>query len=306
MVATRERGPHWRHASYAAASSPIIVGGCGRSGTTLMRVMLDTHRNICCGPESSLFAPSDPAKRLRDLSFKFDVPVGLIRGLLARSDSQAQFIDEFFGAYRSAQGKARWAEKSPVNVRYIGYIFEHFPDARFIHMIRDGRDVVCSLRNHPRYRLVNGRLEPTNVMNAMASCISRWVNDVRAGLLHRGDPRYSEVRYEDLVAAPGRTLRSVFQFLEEPWDPTVLDFHRVATRSRAVTKFPQNPEATEPIYASASGRWRRDMSASEAELFKDTAGHLLIELGYALYDSWLPSAERRQSLPDLGSTPAHG
>src|SRR5688572_21024001 len=151
---------YWRRPAYTSSASPILVGGCGRSGTTLMRVILDTHPRICCGPESRLFQPRVPSPP--KLARRFDLPEAAVGELFAKSGSQAELIDRFFALYSESRHKPRWAEKPPRNVLYLDYIFEHFPNARFVHMIRDGRDTICSLRTHPRHKVVDGKIVKLN------------------------------------------------------------------------------------------------------------------------------------------------
>ena len=204
-------------AGYVSDTAPVIVGGCGRSGTTLMRTILDTHTNICCGPESSIMRPG--ALKSGKLAVRFDLPRDSVRQMARESGSQAQFIERFFTEYGARTGKPRWADKSPRNVRRLGYIRRHFPKTRFIHILRDGRDVVCSLRTHPRFKIVNGEMVKANTWHPIEPCVKRWIRDVTAGLAYRGEPWYTEVRYEDLVHEPESTLRRLFEFLEEEWDP---------------------------------------------------------------------------------------
>ena len=111
---------------------------------------------------------------------------------------------------------------------------------------------------------------------------------MRAGLRFRADPRYREIRYEDLVGKPEPALRGLFEFIGEPWDERVLNFHVERGSARDVRKFPQNPEATRPLYPDAMGRWRSEMTGAEADVFKALAGDLLLELGYESDNSWSP------------------
>lgn len=256
-----------------------------------MRVIMDTHPRICCGPESRLFLPFAPSlKKGRftpaKLGDRFGLPKSVVAELFATSASQAEFIDRFFTAYCESRSKPRWAEKTPHNVQYLGYIFEHFPNARFVHMIRDGRDTICSLRTHPRHKVVDGELVKLNTWRPIEPCVNRWVKDVRAGLAFRGDPRYIEIRYEALVSEPREALARLFQFVDEAFDERVLDYHRVQGQSRDATHFPQNPEATGAMYTKAVGRWHRDLTPDEVVLVKRKAGPLLRELGYAADDCW--------------------
>ena len=279
--------PNWREKPYLSAAAPILIGGCGRSGTTLLRVILDSHPNLCCGPESNLFLVDKTHRlSLERIAFKFDLSVARVVEMEQASTSLAEFIDRFFAAYAAARGKPRWAEKTPKNVTALDFIIAHYPSAQFLHVIRDGRDVACSLRTHPRHKVVNDQLVPLNTRNPWQPGVLRWVEDVRAGLAYRSDPRYREIRYEDLVIKPEPTLRALFEFIGEPWHGSVLNFHAEHGSSRDVRRFPQNPEAIRPIYSDAVGRWRTEMTSSETEFFKVHGGPLLIELGYEADNSW--------------------
>jgi hypothetical protein len=269
---------------YVSESSPIVIGGVARSGTTLLRVMLDSHRNICCGPESWLFTE----RRIeRDkLAYRFDIPEARLEDFYGRARSRAEFIDLFFAEYCRKMGKPRWAEKTPQNITRLDTIFRAFPRARFIHLIRDGRDVACSLRAFPRHEVVNGQLVPLNTWKPIGPCVERWVAEIEMARPYRADPRYLEVRYEDLVRQPRSTLETVIAFGGEPWDENMLRHHEIDTPSRDVSKFPQNPEATEAVNTEALGRWKTDLSDEDKAIVKQIAGGLLRELGYADTDDW--------------------
>ncbi|MBN1269700.1 MAG: sulfotransferase [Kiritimatiellae bacterium] len=276
----------WRHAPYESDARPIVIGGCGRSGTTLLRVILDSHPNICCGIESNLFLPR--SIRPSVLERKFDMPAADVARLLDASGSQAEFIDRFFAAYCRQTGKPRWAEKTPDNVRVVDWIFDRFPEARFIHMLRDGRDAVCSLRTHPSHDIINGQRVALNTRQPLDYCIDRWVATVSMGLAYRDDPRCFEIKYEDITSDGETALKKLFQFLEEPWDPVVLDFHKQRNGSRDERKNPLHPGIHQPISRLSTGRWRKEMTKGDADEFKSRAGHLLVHLGYVVDNNWQP------------------
>ncbi|MDY7034253.1 MAG: FkbM family methyltransferase [Thermodesulfobacteriota bacterium] len=277
---------------FESQKCPIFIGGCGRSGTTLMRVMLDSHKNIACGPESYLAVKDNI--NIADLSFKFDMPAVEIEQLAKKSFTKSEFIDNFLSTYALLNGKKRWAEKTPKNVYRIDYIFNQFKNAKFIHMIRDGRDVACSLRTHPRFKIANGELVPTNICHPIEMGISRWIKDTTAGLLGRNFKGYIEVKYEDLVLNNEETLKKLFDFLEEPWDVNVLNYYRIKSGSRDVNKAPQNPEAFKEIQLDSLGRWYREFLPQDVAIFKEMAGDLLIYLGYVTSYSWDLSMSKRQ------------
>ena len=271
-------------APYVSRRNHVVIGGCGRSGTTLARVILDSHPHICCGPESGVFLPEPLDDGKLGEKFKFDSDV--VRQAYLMSGSRAEFVDRFAEICCRASGKQRWAEKTPRNVLQLKYIFARFPEARFMHLLRDGRDVACSLRTHPRHRVVNGELVPVKTWKPMEECAARWRDSLLAARPFWNDSRFYTVRYEALVSDPRTTIGGLLEFLEEPWDDAVLAHHQTESEFRDATTFPQNPEALRPIESTALGRWERDMTAADRETFKRVAGDLLIECGYAADNRW--------------------
>lgn len=270
----------------AAPSSfaPIVLGGCGRSGTTLLRMMLDSHRRICCGPESSLFRRRaiDP-RRLAD---RFGFSDDEVRAIYDAAASRPAFIEGFAALCMQKAGKARWAEKTPRNISRIADIFRWFPGARFVHVLRDGRDVACSLRTHPRHKVVDGKLVPTGVRKPIAGCARRWVRDIEGSRRWWSDPRFMTVRYEDLVLDPQPALERLMAFIGEAWDEAMLAHSSADSLFRDATRFAQNPEALGAVSTASLGRWQRDLDERDKRTFKRIAGPLLVELGYAAGDGW--------------------
>ena len=214
----------------------------------------------------------------------------------------------FFDLAASRRGKSRWAEKTPLNVRHLGWIYRHFPNARFIHVIRDGRDVACSLRSHPVRRFVDGAWASVPQNRSVASCIQQWLTLTGEGMGWRADPRYLEVRYEDLVRDPEATMRRVMAFVGEPFDEAWLAARLAAqagegapaagtgsvagsssaagsaagrpTTGAAALSTTNKPNAAGAISTGSIGRWRRDLTPAEIQLIRDRAEARLIELGY--------------------------
>ncbi len=275
--ADRFRGP-------ASSFAPVVIGGCGRSGTTLLRMMLDSHPRICCGPESSVFR-----RRALDpdaLAERFGIAPAELRAIYAAARSRPAFIEAFAALCLRATGKARWAEKTPRNISRIGAIFRCFPQARFVHVLRDGRDVACSLRTHPRHRVVDGQLVPLDTWKPIAGCARRWRDDIECSRPYWNDPRFHTLRYEELVRNPREVLGRLMEFIGEPWDEAMLAHGGAGTAFRDVTRFAQNPEALAAVNTASLSRWERDLDARDRQVFKRIAGPLLVELGYARDDGW--------------------
>ena len=234
----------WRLRTYESEADAIVIGACPRSGTTLLRRILDTHSDICCGPESSLLLPGRPNPA--ELALGFGLGVEEIRDLMRDTHAQAEFADRFMAAYAASVGTRRWAEKTPLNIRHLDWIWHHFPKARFIHVIRDGRDTVSSMRTHATRRLVDGQWQRVPQDASLESLVLRWQSDVRRGIARRGDRRYHEVRYEDLVGDPGR-----------PWNRSSPSSASRSKRASSTTGRTRNERAS-----SSTRRAARDRSTA--------------------------------------------
>ena len=277
----RARQHRWRSRSYRSSARHIVIGGSPRSGTTLLRRTFDRHPGLCCGPESSLFLPS--RLNLAALAAGHGLPEDELRAVLAAASSQGAFVDAFAEMYLAARGRPRWAEKTPLNIRHLDWIMERWPDARIVHVVRDGRDVVCSMREHPDRRWVDGRWVKELTPKPVEEYARRWVSDTASGMRWRADPRYLEVRYEDLVREPSVTLRRVLTFLGEPFDPGLLAVDQAVDPATGTTG---RPDAAGAITTTSMGRWTRDLSAADRETVKRVAGARLVELGYSTGDDW--------------------
>jgi protein-tyrosine sulfotransferase len=285
LIGSRPKG----RPPYVSSARPIVIGGSGRCGTTLLRRIINTHPNLCCGPESYLLTgrKPDPAA----LALGYGVPEEQIRTLVAESRGPAEFVDRFMAEYCRTKGVPRWAEKSPGNIRRLTWILNHFPEARVVHVIRDGRDVVSSLKEFPRVE----RSEDGWVVNpekaSLAELVERWQSYVRAGIAFRGDPRYTELRYEDLVSAPRETLEALFAFVREPFDERVMAYETELDPTRDLFGDDTVSEVSSggaggTIHRRSVGRWKNELTADEQAEFKRLAGPLLLELGYERDDRW--------------------
>ncbi len=250
---------------------PIFLGGEGRSGTTLLRVMLDAHSGISCGPETHFLVDERFQKfheHFRNTWWRRGEGYAYEKSDL--DDLFRDFARGWFETYMRRRGKRRWADKTPQTIHILPYLWELFPAARFVHVIRDGRDVACSI--------IPQNWGPNNVKDAA----HRWVDCIWKGVLHRADTeRYVEVRYEQLAAEAESVLRPLMTWLGEEFEPAMLEYHRAQV---------DNPERTEssseqvarPLYRSSIGRWRRDLSAKDLRQFLKIAGETLEFLGYEM------------------------
>jgi len=279
---------------------PFFVVGAQRSGTTLLRLMLDRHPRLAV-PHESHFIPElaraadAPASAEAFLSAleqsvrfqEWQVPLDEVRARLPDGplDWRGAF-DAAFRAYAAREGKARWGDKTPGYVRHVELLRCIFPDLQLIHLVRDGRDVALSLLDVSWY---GGRL---------ADAARLWAADVESGRAAAAaltDDAYLEVRYEDLVADPEAVLRRVCRFLGEAFAPRMLGFHETAGQKIPGHRQAWHARTTAPMTDESVGRWRTALSGRDRALFQRVAGAGLGELGYPL-ESASPAA-RLASLP---------
>ena len=254
-----------------------MIGGASRSGTTLVRVMVDSHPDIACGPESSLFRGVFHETILHR---QFDFARRDLRRLERQCASFPEFVERVLGAYARRQGKAHFAEKTPANVRNIGWILDRFTNAHFVHTVRDGRAVVNSLRTHPRYRFIDGKPVPTGIVRDIDDCITEWLDMVRPGLEYTGHPRVAELRYEDLVERPEEVLTPILARAGWAWADEMARHTEAQSESRSAARLGQSQEAAAPITKEAVDRWREELSADAVARVEDRGGDVLVRLGY--------------------------
>jgi hypothetical protein len=239
------------------SAPPIFIVGCGHSGTSVLLNILDMHPHIHAVPfESRAFLKSRWKIRL------------------------AKF---FWDKNTIAVGKRRWAEKTPAHVHAIGRILALYPDARILLIIRDGRDVAVSLRKRT---------------GDFAAGVARWVEDNRAGEAFWNHPQVFRLTYEELVGRFDTVMPKVCAFLGEPYDESMRDFHqRRLELFRSAASTPPSSEAGEhhnqhrnwqinQQLFDGSGKWPREMSEEEKRIFKQQAGQMLIDYGYASDMDW--------------------
>ncbi len=234
---------------------PIIIGGCGRSGTTLLLSILSCHPNILAiGKETWALCPDGytPDGDYKKTP-KLDVPFGLWR--IYRNLIDQQISHNF----------KRWCEKTPRNVIYFERILRHFGErVRIIHMVRDGRDVVTS--KHPR-KPYQFWITP-----------HRWVQDVSAGRKVENQPQVLTIRYEDLLLDYEKTVRLICEFIEEEFVSTFLSYPESATvRSGRAWFIPARE-----IHTLSIGRWKDPRYAQRIDslLSEPMAMDLLLYYGY--------------------------
>jgi hypothetical protein len=280
--------------------APFIVG-VSRSGTTLLRLMLDAHPDLAIPPETHCIPLV--ARNCADAANPRDCFIETLTSHLywpdfhvdgqALTDSVAAIdpfdvgdaLRNFYRLYAERFGKPRWGDKTPGYVHKMDLIQGFLPEAHFVHIIRDGRDVALSLNEAWRN---SGRMKP------IQEAAHWWMAKLSKARNQANELSfYLEIRYEDLVLESEATLRRICYFIDLPWNPLMLEYYKTAEERLAeLVTFDRKKAAnieqrrakhaltTRAPEASRIGRWRTAMSKSDQQEFERIAGEMLAELGY--------------------------
>jgi hypothetical protein len=194
--------------------------------------------------------------------------------------SYRRLVSAFFDAYGEETRKALVGDKTPDYILKMHTLHTLWPAAKFVHLIRDGRDVCLSLLDWKRKAAKLAKRYPTWVDQPTATAAKFWERHVRLGRecgRDLGPELYHEVRYEELVARPEQVCASLCAFLGVPYEPSMLRFHEGRTRAEPGL---DAKNAWRPITPGLRD-WRTQMPAEDVERFEATAGDLLVELGYS-------------------------
>jgi len=308
---TREAGKRRFHGSFRVDgplavrdNMPFIVGA-PRSGTTMLRFMLDSHSALAIPPETGFaaqIATAEPNSK-EDFynlvtTFPPDAPAWGDFGVAAvefwnelagiHPFTPGEALRTFYRLYAKAQGKTRYGDKTPIYCHHLKQIEQILPEACFIHIIRDGRDTALSLRTL--------WFAPAR---DMASLARYWVSLVRSAIeAGRTCRAYKEVRYEDLVRDPEPQLQAICDFVGLDFEPEMLRYwertphrlkeHKARRGGNGETivtheqRVDQQRLTMECPRQDRVLRWKSEMREDERRHFEEYAGDLLKELGYEI------------------------
>ena len=282
----------------------LFIIGSPRSGTTWLQLMLGAHPQVCATTELRLYnkyiAPwlqawKEESPLTEEGNHYLGLPVlwteaefhEFLRG----------FLDRVYTKVIAAKAAATHIlDKHPQYSQFVEDIHFFIPGARFIHVIRDGRDVAVSLAAASRQMGWFAR-EPLPDYGAF------WKRELLAARKASGyTGRYLEVRYEELSASPASALKSVFGFCglaaSDELVAAIVEKHKFENLKRSRLSPAEGVRVPEGHYRQGKvGSWHREFTALQRYLFDKTAGDLLRELGYAQRGWWAEGPHQRALLP---------
>jgi hypothetical protein len=264
---------------------PIFVVGSPRSGTNLLRRMLDRHPAIAICGETHFFSTVYPQRRREAFGDPADARnrQRLVDALVSTRRIQALGLDSaqlakklmqdgasypaLFAAlckcYSESQGKPRWGEKTPQHAFFTETLCEWYPGAVILHMVRDPRDVVSSL-----LRLPFGFA--STILNART-----WLNCNLAARRSKHRQGYLEVRYESLAAQPKQELERICTFIGEEYCPAMLEAEQASIRDAL-----ESDRYLAPLTTERLERWRKELSTDQVAQVEWWIGAELKNFGY--------------------------
>jgi len=270
---------------------PFFIVGSQRSGTTLLRLILNAHSVIAIPEEGTFWMPIlrmharhperlIPQKKVerycayirKNTQFRLwglD-PDPVIRDLTVREEGATlhDLMAAFYDAYARQEGKRQWGEKSSSFFRKIRAVSRVFPDARYIHIIRDGRDVYLSWK----------KLVPSRKNIAVAALEWKFkVKKIERSFRGLPDASCMTVRYEDLVSRPEETAREICAFLQVDFEPGMIDFWKESKRYIGAH---HSDLIFQPISTGSVGKWEKGLSAFQKSAYEKLAGDVLGQYGY--------------------------
>lgn len=273
---------------------PIFIMSSERSGSNLVREMLNAHPNISAPPAAQLpkflssnryyygdLSKDENIKRMiadavligQTHPEKFEVKESaeeIFQALTERSVWGV--ISALYDVYAREQGKSAWASKDNYLFNFALPIQRTLPNAKFIYLFRDGRDYACSMR----------KVSPHQVH--VYDIARQWREEQRACLQTyydlKDDGCMFPLRYEDLLINPEKTLRNLCAFLDEPFDAAMLNFHEGGTAKKLASQSPYWENLSKPVMSSNFAKFKNEMTPKEIALFESIAGRELTLLGY--------------------------
>jgi hypothetical protein len=274
----------------------VFIIGCARSGTTLLQHIVSAHPQIAITPElhwvtntrrggkrlgfKGLVSSEQVAQWLVHKRFaELEISPHDFRGLMGCDETLrcADFLNRLFAAYAAVKRKQLVGNKTPYYGMQLPALHAHWPNAKVIHVIRDGREVCLSILNWKKAGRSVGR-NATWSDDPVTTTALWWKRKVRVGREHGkvlGPGLYHELRYESLVARPVEECARLCEFLGVPYAEDMLRFHEM-TPARGL----RSKQTARPITPGLRD-WRSQMTATDVELFEAAAGELLDELAYS-------------------------
>ena len=285
-------------------ASSIFVIGAPRSGTTLLRLLLTTHSDICIPPESLFFVALEPKYGnvsnllpqvedfLNDLyskTFPKFCEWNIDRKLLSNNLKSYQelnytlAVETVYQTYRQQfDPKASvWGDKNPCHIHHVDEIQKYFPESKIILIVRDFRACYSSMKNIVAKE--QGAKEVWTGPRTLEGMTRQWNQVVKLiEKYHQKNEQFYLVYYESLVREPSVQLTKICKWIGLDFQKVMLEFYRKNAELGLVlsSQIVLNPNTFKPINNERIDTWRNDLSFIEVEVIESENRKSLERLGY--------------------------
>lgn len=267
--------------------NPVFIIGVPRSGTTLLRLILDSHSKIAAASETPWILGTYVESSVRQLtSFLIDCeygPVKNIPGVTPQSllIAMRAFIEKVFTPYLTLKKKDLLVLKTPDDIKHIDFLLKLYPESKYIHIVRDGRDSACSMVENSSSLFAN-ELDGYGVLNHL-NAMKRWYEweiKVRSAFSeNRINP--VEIRYEDMVRNPTETVSGICRGIGVEFEPEMLSYQQYEH------ELPEWEAGTYDVKrrkinidTTSIGRWSAKFTLDEKNKVSEMYSTFLHDLGY--------------------------
>lgn len=267
--------------------NPVFIGGCGRSGTTLLGAILGSHSDCLTIPEFQFklniiqacnyktHLHTDTNEILKDKRFKIwriNVDAENLQENLAKSAIHTVdfFVKKYAESINSSKSPKLWIDHTPTNMKYAKTLLEVFPQAKFIHIVRDGRAVASSVM-------------PLDWgPNTITKAASWWVEHMAYGLAAEsflGQDKIIRIKYEDLISEPEETVKNLCSYLDIEYQHSMLE--ATGFKVPFYTSVQHNLIGKR-LDVTRLNDWEKKLASEEIEIFEILTGDFLKHLNYSL------------------------
>lgn len=279
--------------------SPLFVLGNPRSGTSLLRIILNAHPNIVIPPECGFLQwwytkykewsiwdcnPTKVEEYVKDVlsSKKIEgysiLENDLTNYILSNEPknyaSLSALVYHFYGRKKDVK---LWGDKNNYYINHIPLIKEIYPNAKFVHLIRDGRDVACSYKELSK-NIETGAIYRPILSNKVVEIANEWKsNNTLIANEIRNNSHYI-VKYEDIVLNFDKTIKKILDFLKLPWNDSVENYYKLNDEPSSTLKW--KAKTLEPLDKESVGRFLKELTNEEIKAFESVAHSKLNYYGY--------------------------
>ncbi|MCW5907961.1 MAG: sulfotransferase [Chitinophagales bacterium] len=258
----------------------FFIAGCGRSGTSLLRTMLNHHPDFFIPPECGfitdymLFGAKLPASILCNLVLNEPELTLWFKNkdLLQFDENENIFtlIEKIHAATLEKNGKKFWGQKTPRFIRYFKEFKKEYPELKLLFVVRDPRAVVHSFRSSPGF------------VSYIPEIVNRWIFDNKAGIaaINEFGADVMLIKYEDLISDTESTLKKASEFLHVPYSPQMLEYNKTGNKDYLAFNKKQLQKLAEKPDKTRIASWKNVLRNDEVRYIENRAAVLMDQFGY--------------------------